>query len=150
MSKKSHKSCLVTLLIGVLLLVIGSGYLAFYQENKTLETARMLDGKVRDPAWRDQFEKDFKPAFDQVIQGDQATSFERQAALEPLLKQRFPDMSLFLFTRDGDEYAAKLFFGRACLAYVTADPETHPHFIPSHQKVFSSYPRFFVLWHEWD
>ncbi len=148
---KLYKSCFVILVLGVILLVLGGGtYLAYYQEKKTLETARMLDRKVGDTAWRDQFEKDYKPAFDNVIQGDPATAWERQSALEPLLKQRFPDMDRFSFTRQDDDYAAKLFFGRACIAYMPSDPKTHPRFIPSHQNVHTTYPRFRVLWYAWD
>ncbi|RYD21672.1 MAG: hypothetical protein EOP88_10590 [Verrucomicrobiaceae bacterium] len=147
---KLPKSCLVTLLLGVLLLVLGSGALAFYQEHKTRQTVQMLERQVSDPAWRDQFEKDYKPEFEKLFQGDPDTYWQREKELETLLQQRFPDASRVSFRRRDTGYSARIFFGRAGIAYIAADPAHYRDFVSSHETISATYPRFVVLWYPWD
>lgn len=130
-----------------LLLVIASP--AIYQKRLTQQTVQSLDRKLRVPAWRDQFEKDYKPAFDRLHK-DPDSTMEGENALGSLLKQRFPDMSRFHFSRRGDSYSARIYFGRACIAYTGGDPGQQKDFVSSSLNVAATYPRFQILWYEWD
>lgn len=133
----------------VLLIIIGSCSLVGHLEHKTQQTVQLLEHQLRDPAYRDQFEKDYKPAFD-LLHRDSDPDMERESELKDLLKQRFPEMSRFTFIRRDTGYLAKLYFGRACMAYISADPQYHPDFIPGHETIATSYPRFLVLWYPGD
>ncbi len=77
--------------------------------------------------------------------GDDSTYYDRSSELSRIITEHFPDATSHSFIERPAGHAVKIYYGQACMAYITAAPKDHAMFLFRTERIQATYPRFLLI-----